>query len=1017
MKLLKRLAIIIFAFFILLVAAAVLIPIFFKDRLMATAKEEINKSVNATVDFEDINISLFRNFPNLRVGLKQLNVEGVDEFESISLAKIKSFDLVLDLISLFKGSEGLNIKSIYLDQPELQIIVLKNGKANYDIAKPDTTATASSDEYPDFLVNLKKYSIQDAKLLYDDKNTNTFVKLTGFDHEGSGQFSLNVYDLKTKTSINEISLSQGGITYLNHAIVDLDAIFNIDQSNSKYTLKENQLKVNDLVVNADGFVQLLENEQIQLKLLVTTPQNNFKNLLSLIPNAYIQGYENVKADGNFSLKANMDGIYDGVNEKYPAFQLGLIIENGNVKYPDLPLGMTDIQSDVLINSPSSNLNDMTVDVKKFNIKIGNNPISARFLLSTPIKDPFAQSNISGVLNLKDLSNAFPLEGVEEMAGIINANMELMAKMSFIEAGAYDKVLMNGTVSAQNIVYDSKDYPRIEVSNAQTTLSPQKVVINTFQSKLGKSDLAANGSIENILAYFSPEKTLKGQLVVNSSLFDANEWYQPSETATVTETETTEAEPVDIFDRFDFTVDATLGKIIYDTYVLENNKVKGHMTSNSLKVDYLSGQIKDTDYNVYGTINNMFDYLFKGGALTGKINFASQLVNLNQFMSSVPEDPNAGSTASTYTIDAILVPENINMSIDANVGKVIYDKIELKQVTGNLLVEDRTVLLNEVKGQGLGGDLSFSGNYDTRTANEPAFSMKYELTNLDFQQSFNALNTFQQIAPIGKFINGNFTTSLIMDGKIGKDLMPDLKTLNAKGFLETINGVIDGFKPLQIIGNTLDIKELKEKTAIAKTKNWFEIKNGTIEIKEFDYLLSDIAMKIGGTQSITQDINFQIKAKVPRSKIGNGAIGQGLGFLQKEGQKIGLNIVDAEFVNLNIGLTGTVTNPKIGVNLLGANGEKSLAETAKDQVKSEIANVKEEVVDSVKTVVNQKIEETKEELKKKAGDLLKDKVGDVLGSPSDSTSAQLLDTTTAKKVDDIKKELEKWNPFKNKKKKN
>ena len=318
MKLLKRIGIILFIFLLLIVGGVAILPYFFKDNIMATAKEEINKSINARADFKDVSLSIIRNFPNLRLGLKDFELEGIGEFEGIPLAKVASFDLVLDLASIMAGSESINLKSIHLEQPEVQVIVLENGAANYNIAKPSGPATANdSIATTDFIINLKKYSIHNANIIYDDKSTNTFVKIEELNHSGTGQFTLDIYDLSTTSEAARLTARQNGITYLDEAHTNLDAVLNIDQTNSKYTLKDNQLKINDLIVKADGFVQLLPEDQIKMKLQVKTPQNEFKHLLSMVPNAYIEGYENVKADGEFSLEALIDGIYNGVNEKIP----------------------------------------------------------------------------------------------------------------------------------------------------------------------------------------------------------------------------------------------------------------------------------------------------------------------------------------------------------------------------------------------------------------------------------------------------------------------------------------------------------------------------------------------------------------------------------------------------------------------------------------------------------------------------------------------------------------------------
>ena len=59
-----------------LIALAFTLPFVFKGKILALARNQVNKNVNATVDFSDVDISLFRHFPRLAVAmlLPQANI-------------------------------------------------------------------------------------------------------------------------------------------------------------------------------------------------------------------------------------------------------------------------------------------------------------------------------------------------------------------------------------------------------------------------------------------------------------------------------------------------------------------------------------------------------------------------------------------------------------------------------------------------------------------------------------------------------------------------------------------------------------------------------------------------------------------------------------------------------------------------------------------------------------------------------------------------------------------------------
>jgi uncharacterized protein involved in outer membrane biogenesis/vacuolar-type H+-ATPase subunit H len=1044
MKLLKRLFLVVFILVIIIIGALAAIPFFYKDQILAFVKEEANKTVNATVDFQDLSLSVFRSFPNLTLGLEGLNVVGIDQFEGIPLVGADALELTVDLMSVISGEGPLQIESIQLRKPTVNVQVLKDGVANYDIAKPTDeriTEQAEETDYSGFQLQLKEYSISDGNIVFDDKNGDIYLNIQNLDHSGSGDFTLDVYDLDTQTNIEGITFKQGGTALLNAATIALDAIFNIDTKNSKYTLKDNTLNLNALTLKADGFVQMLQ-EGMQLDMRLEAPGNDFKSLLSMVPNAYIEGYENVRADGQFNLKAETQGILIAEKEVYPSFKVDLDVDNGNVKYPDLPLGIDNIYTNISVNSPTSELNDLIVDVSRFAVKIGNNPFNAKFRLKTPLSDPDLDAEAKGKIDLDQLSKAFPMEGIEKLSGLITADITAKTRMSYIDQQEYERVKMDGDLQVENVNYQGAGQPPVKINNMEMGFSPQFVAVKSFDANLGASDVEASGRIDNLLAYFSPEKTMTGNLKVRSNLFDLDEWVPETNEPATTTVSTAEpqgeatTEEAKIFDRFDFALDAKVGKIKYEKYDIRNAVAKGRITPQRLEVDALGTEIGDSDLMGSGVLTNIFGFLFDQGTLAGQLNLESGLLNLNQFMTENPADATEQSSTSppAENMQPIIVPDNLNVSLDTDIDQLLYGNYDLRKIKGRVEVANQAVVLDQVEARGFGGDMEMSGGYDTSDPEKPAFDIKYDLKRLDFGKTFQAVNTFQKLAPIGQYIDGKFTTSLIMSGELGNDMMPKFNTLNAEGFLQTIDGVIKNFKPLQSIGNSLNVQELKEAISLDNTKNWFTIKDGAVEVQPFDYTLKGIDMKIGGRHFVTQEIDYQIRAKVPRKMLESNAVGaaagQGLDFLQGEASKLGLNFNKSEFVNVQLNLTGALTDPKVAVKFLGLDGETSAGEAIKGEVKAQLdEKVKEgkaaaeavakEAIDSAKTVVQEKVDDLKDEAKKKAEQAIKDQAGK-FGNQLDTTAKKAVDDILDKTGKDVKNNIEdklkKFNPFKKKKKK-
>ena len=959
-----------------MLGAAFAIPYFFKDKIVEVVKEEVNASINATVDFDDVDISIFRSFPDLSVGLNDFSVLGKDEFEGVTLVAGKSFDLTLDVMSVVNSAtQPIEIKKVHLQDPEVNVFVLQNGKANYDIAMPSDTPEETTSEASGLSVALREYSIDNGHLVYDDRSLNMRVEAKSMDHSGVGNFSLDVFDLETDTEIDGLTVIYDNIGYLVKSNAKLDLTVNANLESMKFTLKENDLTVNDLKVIANGFVELPNDKDILLDVKFEAPQNTFKNLLSVIPSAYVADYEDVKANGNFTLNGFLKGTYN--DNSLPAFRINTGITNADVQYPDLPVGISDINTKIDINSPSSDLNRMTIDIPSFKMKIGNNPVAGYFKLKTPLSDPDMDMKVDGMIDLAELNKAFPIEGMEEMTGKITSDVTVKTKMSTIDREDYANVNMSGAVRIDNLVYDAADMPAVKIKHAEADFTPQKVVVPSFDVQTGaKSDLRGSASFGNILAYFSPEKTMKGTMNLQSNYFDADEWMVEEESAAVVTTATVvPADEAELFDRYDFDFDANMRKIKYDVYDMKDLRAKGNFTPNELKINDFYTKIGDSDIAAKGNVTNIMDYLYEDETLGGTVNLTSNYFNLNPFME---EDPAAaaaiaakGTNVSPEELEPFLVPENIEMMVNTNMKKVIYTDMEITNITGGLEIKDKAVNLKNIKGKTLGGGIAMSGGYGTEDPEKPTFDLKYDLQNMDFQRAFNAFNTFEKIAPIGKFIKGDFNTSLAMTGVLGKDMYPDLNTLNIDGFLQTLNAVVAGFEPLNKIGETLNINSLKT-VQIKNSKNWLEVKDGRFEVKEFDHTYEDIDMKIGGSHGITnEDMKYNILAKIPRGKLGklNDVAGVGLDWLSGQASKLGINVDAGEFVNVALTITGTMLKPKVDVKLLGTDGEgQSIKDAATDRLKEEADKQKKILEDKAKAEVDKAKDKAQEEIDKKKKEL-------------------------------------------------
>jgi hypothetical protein len=1032
MKYLKPILIVLAVLLGLLLAAAIAIPIIFKPQVLEVVKEEANTNLDATLDFKDLNLSFFRQFPLLTVTLEEISIIGKGKFENLPLLNAQEASLSLNLMDLFKKNAPLKIKHFHLQEPDINILILPGGEANYDITKEDVVE-APEIEAPESTLELsvKDYGISNGRIRYEDQTMPMVVSMEGVNHRGKGDFSSDRFKLDLKTTIDQFNAKYDGTTYLTRANVGFDAILDMDMQAMRFTFLDNLLTVNELSLQSEGYFEMPE-ENIGMDLRFKAPSTDIRSIWSLIPGAYTEDYANLKTTGSMKLEGWAKGELSDLT--YPAFLVDLNVDQGSIQYPDLPAPIDQINLDMTISQPGQTLEATEIDIPKFSFGIRDQTVTGYFSLKDPMVDPDVKAGLKGTINLDDFKQALPLDGVS-LSGLIKSDVAIAARMSSIDEEKYDEVDIKGNATITNLKYQDKDQPLVEISSGEVIFSPAEVVLENMAIMAGRSDLFVQAKINNLLAYFHPERTMKGQMKLTSNLLDLDEW-SDDETAYAGSAPSTEGmEDISIelpVENFDFAINTTIGKVISDGKTIEQFILIGKAGPKTILLEQLSGKHMSTDFKMDGQIENLLAWMTDDGILEGKVNIFSNNLNLNDFMEAV--DTESTNTGNTENEGPIAIPANVKLEANGRFNQVQYTDLILKNVSGNLKVANQKALIESGKAEGLGGKLAFDGYYDASDLKKPVFHFKYELEQIEFKQAFAKLNTFRQLAPVGEYLTGRFNTSMVIDGVMDENMSPVLSSLDAAGFLETYNAIIKGFAPLEGLANKLNIAELKTMD-LKNSKNWFSIENGAITLQEFDYNFKDIAMKIGGSHSIEQDMDYRVKMKIPRKYLDKTGItaqaNTGLKWLESEASKKGLNLNLGEFVNMAVKIGGTVTQPTYALQVLGTEGEGGQT-GLQDQVTEGIKELGMKAKDSLENLARKKVEETKDEIKKQTQqqiDSLKKRANAAIDSTLEKAKqeaakkagdeamkkAEELGGDKAKEeADKIKDKLKKWNPLGGKK---
>ncbi|XZF14547.1 hypothetical protein ACTHGU_00270 [Chitinophagaceae bacterium MMS25-I14] len=579
----------------LLLLSAILIPVFFKDKIFNLAKTQLNKQLNATADFKDIDISLFRHFPNLAVGIKNISIVNKAPFAGDTLISAENIDISLDLMKALNSN--YDITGVEVNNPRIHALVNEQGEANWNITKPDTSkpATANGPEKP-FNLKLRKYSINNGYILYKDDQAHMQAELVNLNHSGTGDFTSDNFTLSTKTTTDATSFAYGNISYLTKVKTLLDLDLQVDNKAHKYTFSNTALQLNGLKINTSGFVQMPDTSNILMDITFKTPSNDFKDILSLVPSIYQNNFKDIQTSGKAAFDGFVKGTYNA--RQMPAYNVNLLVENGSFKYPDLPQGVNDIQIKMNAACPDGVTDHAVVNIEKGHIAFGGEPFDFHLLLKTPISSPWVDAGAKGKIDLSQMQRFMKLAAGTKLSGIINADVTFRGAISAAQKQQYESIYAGGTIGISNMFYASSDYPDgVRINSLLLTFNPKNVTATNLSGNYLASNFTGSGTIDNLLGYYLHNDPLSATVTIAADKVDVNKWIGPSGNSKAAPAQNTAATPAAAGTAFvvpsnlNVLLNVQAGQVLYDKLVLTNLKgalaVKDqtiflqHITSNGL----------------------------------------------------------------------------------------------------------------------------------------------------------------------------------------------------------------------------------------------------------------------------------------------------------------------------------------------------------------------------------------------------------------------------------------------------
>lgn len=831
-KMKKKIVIITAGVVVLLLAALFTIPVLFKDALLEKTKSAISQNYEVTVNFDNFSLSLIRNFPKAGLSVRNVVIKGKGVFQNDTLLNVGAVRTRFGIFDLL-SPDHLTINELILENAQLNLLVNKENKANWDVVPDTPTATGAKSSKGSFGMELDKIVINHSAIRYLDQTLPMVVDLKEVNLHVKGRMYGSESDLQLEGWTDQFGINYESTDYIAKTRLDVNSLLHIDFDAWKFTFTNTELLVNSLPFGVQGNFSM-PGDSIFFDLSFASKASQLSDFLKLTPPDYAPMLRDIQSAGTGELTGSFKGLY--YEEEYPALQLLMKVSGGKIHYPGLPEEIKNITADIAVLKPQGDLNLTTVEIRKAHAEIRNNPLDVTLQAGNLMEDIWFNGKMVGKVDFDQLKDAIPMDSVS-LSGFMNINLSLNGRKSAVENKNYELLKTDGMLSLNNFSFSGNQLSQpIQISSGILDFSPEKINLQQMNVKIGQSNMALTGSIADYYAYFLTNGTLNGTVSLNSDFLNLNELMQlqkpvvqpAAKSSTNASASSAEAGAFTIPEQINLTLLTNVRKALYDKLTISNIAGKvttenGKLNLNGLNMNLLDGELKlagvyETKANQNSRVNVSLDLIsfdipsaFQSLALVQKYlpiaaqskgQFTSSIRlngSMDQNMKLIPESLNGTGLFNSNSVQILNSP--VFNKIKSVLKEEKLSDLRIDDFAASFTIVDGDLLLKPFKTKISGQDATFSGRLNSNNIIDMyiAFIINRDALSSNIENTLAILPGQQNIQriPVDVTIKG-----MVKNPDVGIDLTQaknmvkkEVKEASGKEIKNTLNKLGDGIKKL------------------------------------------------------------------------------------------------------------------------------------------------------------------------------------------------------------------------------
>ena len=276
-------------------------------------------------------------------------------------------------------------------------------------------------------------------------------------------------------------------------------------------------------------------------------------------------------------------------------------------------------------------------------------------------------------------------------------------------------------------------------------------------------------------------------------------------------------------------------------------------NNDLALSNVAGTIGNSDFLFNGFFKNIITFiLFENQPIGIETDLHANLLDLDQLFAIGFGKPSAGPQQD-YEFS---ISPNIYLNFNCDVKTLRYKKFHARNLKGDLLVKNQVAVSRNLSVNTMGGDLKLSAIVDANNHKAIDVVSTCKLDGINVDSVFYVFDNFNQSFIQDRHLKGRAYADVNFEMSLNQNLKLFPETLVADISAIIRNGELNNFEPMKKLNKFLDDESLS-KLRFSDLKNDIHIENKTIYIPQMEIRSNVTDIKISGTHTFDQQIDYRL----------------------------------------------------------------------------------------------------------------------------------------------------------------